>query len=419
MRYIYINRINKKSILGLWMSLIWLCMVMTPIIDNFVGYIMNTSGEETSISKIFRMIFILILLLAMFSALGKNDIILIISLLSYVIILPLLYSVLNDSSDSIMTDILYLFKLLFPIMYIFAVMALNEKGYPIKSINLHLLRYFSVIYPISVIIPMILDGGYKSYGSIGVRGLFSSGNEISIVLGVMFIVNYAFMRKKVTFFNVIMTIISAIIGILTASKAIIIIYLLFGLFIVFKKQNAKIKNIVIIITVFGLLFFVMNNFFYDEIIIFIDRMKFRYEQLGNSFWNVLFSNRNLKILPNFENNYLSSNGIFYFLFGRGSFYHIYTTRYSKYISASGLVEMDFFDLLLQNGIIMFVIVVTFYYKVFKRKVKDELYSMIKFSSFVMFLFSFMAGHVLYNPLSSTVLALLCSLLVVYENDVEK
>lgn len=414
MRYIYINRTNKKSILGLCMSLIWLCMIITPIIDNFVGYLMNTSGEETSISKIFRMLFILVLLLAMISALEKKDSIWIGSLLLYIMILPILYSVLNDFSKSIITDTLYLFKLFFPIMYIVAAMALNEKGYPVKSINLHLLRYFSVIYPISVIIPMLLDGGYKSYGSIGIRGLFSSGNEISIVLGVMFIVNYAFMRKRIKAFNVIMTIISAIVGILTASKAIIIIYVLFGLFIVLKKKNAKIQNIVIIATMFGFLIFVMNKFFYNEIIIFIERMQFRYEQLGNSFWNVLFSNRNLKILPNLENNYFSFKGVFYFLFGRGSFYHIYTTRYSQYIAASGLVEMDFFDLLLQNGLIIFVIVVSFYYKVFKRKVKDEMYSMIKFSCFVMLLFSFMAGHVLYNPLSSTVLALLCSLLVVYK-----
>lgn len=414
--YIYSNNISKKSVLRVCMSLVLMCMVLTPIIDSLTGYLMSKSGGETMVSKIFRMFFLFILLLIMIKTLSKKKILLLYSFILYVIMLPALYMLLNNSTKGFISDELYLSKLFFPIMYIIAFNLLNRKGYPVEEVSIHLLRYFSLIYPILVIVPTILGISAKSYGEIGIKGFFSSGNESSIILSTMFIVNYAFMKKKITVFNIIATIISAIVGFLTASKAVIIIYILFFCFIVFKKQKNKIINVVMIGIIFILFIYIVNHFFYNQIIIFMERMQFRYNQLGNSFWDTLFSYRNRKILPNFKNNYLDINGFFYLVFGRGAYYHIYATKYSDYVAASGLIEMDFFDVLLQNGLILFFIVTIFYGRILTIKTRDEIFTLIKFTYFVMILFSFMAGHVLYSPLSGTILALLGSILMVHSRN---
>lgn len=146
-----------------------------------------------------------------------------------------------------------------------------------------------------------------------------------------------------------------------------------------------------------------------QIILMIDRLTFKYSQLGNSFLNMLFSNRQNKILPIMKANYISGmSGLCNFLFGKGFYAQVLKDDNATF----GLVEMDLFDVLFQNGAIMLCVVMRFYYHIGKQSIKSSDVFM-SFAYTMALLFSILVGHVLYNPLSSTALALLC--IYVYAN----
>ena len=140
-----------------------------------------------------------------------------------------------------------------------------------------------------------------------------------------------------------------------------------------------------------------------QIILMINRLTFRYYQLGSSFFNMLFSNRQNKILPVMKANYrFGMGGVCNFLFGRGFYAQVLRDDNATF----GLVEMDLFDVLFQNGIVMLCIVARFYWHIVKQSVRSR-DTLVSFAYTMAFLLSILDGHVLYNPLSSTVFALLC------------
>lgn len=386
---------------------------IAPAIDSITGYFMGVSGEENAISKVYRIIAFIVLYFAYFKAAGMNKVTYQILLSVYSILLLIYYLLLGGS---FVIDCSYVIKLFYPIILIAMSKILYEKQQlGVASIN-KIINYYSFIYPASIIILAILGIGHSAYGgsvSNGHMGLFSGGNEISIVLAILFMIDMQrlYTSKTNKKFVVYVVLLGFSLLMTQTKTSYIVVTATIVLFIV-KKIRKNPQNIyrnimlVIIIAMCITLYFYVQQ---DQVMIMISRLTFKYHQLDHSFLNMLFSNRQNKILPIMKENFtFNIKGIQNFLFGSG----FYLQVLEKQNNTFGLVEMDLVDILFQNGFIMLCIVLRFYWRIVKQAIKSRDIFML-FVYIMALIYAAFAGHVLYNPLSSTTLALLC--IYVYAN----
>lgn len=95
----------------------------------------------------------------------------------------------------------------------------------------------------------------------------------------------------------------------------------------------------------------------------IRMIQFKYNQMNTDLVSFLLSNRNNKILPNFNNSIFNNpKGFINLLIGRGYYDQAVSQKAGVYVASTGLIEMDLFDMLFQHGIIITVAVVRFYLK---------------------------------------------------------
>lgn len=386
---------------------------ISPVIDSITGYFMGITGEDNAISKIYRMTVFVILYIFYFmtSEIKKASYQVLLSI--YSVLLMFYYWI---QGGILWVDSSYIIKLFYPIVLIAVSKILyNKQQLGIIQIN-KIIDYYSLIYPLTIMSSALLGIGHSAYrGNIanGYMGLFSGGNEISVVLAILFMIDlhrlYTLKENKKIIVEVILLGFALL---MTQTKTgYIIAASILILFVVKKIKESPQKvhrNITLVIMIMVLLV-IYIHIQHDQIKIMIDRLIFKYHQLNNSFLNMLFSNRQNKIIPIMKENYtFSVKGIQNILFGNGFCLQVLEKNNNTF----GLVEMDLFDVLFQNGVIMLCIVIRFYWKIVKQGIKSK-DIFILFVYIMALLYSALAGHVLYNPLSSTTFALLC--IYVYAN----
>lgn len=381
-------------------------LYIAPVIDSFTGYFMGISGNDNNISKVYRMVSFSTLYLLCICKSKENQIVKQILLTCILGIYLLYYAVL---SGKVLTDSSYIMKLFYPIILTVALKVMYIRR-EITNMDINkVIDFYSVFYPICILVPTVFGVGHSAYGSNnGYMGFFSGGNEISIVLGMLFMINvqkiYTTLENKKT---IVYAIITGFTLVMTQTKTSYIIVLLTLLLFVYKKMRKFHRSIGKNMAMLLLISICIVAFSYiqrEQIVIMIDRLTFKYHQLGDSFINMLFSNRQNKIIPILKENYTPDiKGVANFIFGKGFYAQVLESKLNGY--TVGLVEMDLFDVLFQNGILILCIIIHFYWKIMKLGIESG--DIFLALTYVMaLLFSTFAGHVLYNPLSSTVLAIL-------------
>ncbi|WP_088809669.1 MULTISPECIES: O-antigen ligase family protein [Listeria] len=132
-----------------------------------------------------------------------------------------------------------------------------------------------------------------------------------------------------------------------------------------------------------------------------DRMVYFYHLYDGNLVRLLTSSRS-DFLEGGLSFFLDSlHPIFTVAFGQGFEYRL--EQYGRL----GLIEMDFFDTLFGLGLFGILLLVTLlgYYGVIALKKQNR--SLHSFLFFIIILYSFFAGHVLFSALSSTLLGLVC------------
>ena len=395
--------------------ILFLLLYLGIFIDNYVGYQMRTGIGENSLSKLYRLIMLAyILMILVINDMNKNNIYLF--LFVYGMILPFIQALHNETYKGLFTDILNVAKILFPIMMIAAGVALHRRRrISAEDFDVYL-KVAAWIYPLSILIPYILGVGFKAYsGTSGFSGFYSSGNEISIVLCVTFIIHMETLYMRAGLKNIIGVFVSAISIILTGTKTGVIIMIVTVIYYLVKRDSDVAKKIfygmlatfVVVIFIFVVVFFLS-----DEMNANIARLQYKFWQLDGNVINFMFSYRNMKILPNLYEMIESPIEI---LFGAGYFQKVVETQVSITSVSTGLIEMDFFDILFQYGAIMALVVwgyfINFLYK--NKKCKKRQYY---FAVFCMLLYAFMAGHTFYSATTGTLLACLCLSIVLSEQE---
>lgn len=394
-------------------SILFFLLYVGILIDNIVGYHMRITGTESIISKLYRLFIVLYLLIIMLCNNRRNNGIYI-CLLVYGLLLPFIQGISNTTFEGISIDILNIIKLFFPFLLIVSGIALYKKNkIEMKDIDNYLI-VISWIYPVSILVPYIIGVGFKAYsGTTGYSGFYSSANELSIILCITFIMHMQRFYEKGNIKSIIGVLIAAISIILTGTKTgIIIIVFTIVYYFIKRDRNAlkKIRYFIFGLVAISIVIFIISVFLENELLANIERLQYKFQQLDRNVINFLFSNRNIKILPNFM---LMLDNPIQIFFGAGYYQKVVQMKVHENIASTGLIEMDFFDVMFQYGLPIVLIIWGFYLKIFISS-KNSIRKHYVFGLFCMLLYSFMAGHVMYSPSVGTVMALLC-LGIVFSN----
>lgn len=390
-------------------KLLYLLFLLMPFIDMFTGYLFNVGIDSifSKIGQIYRIFFIVYLSYLIFLKNKSKKCKWLILFSIYLVGLVFLYNIRFGSS--IISNMTYAIKLLFPIYLCYGVSyKINKTEFDVKKV----FEAYSWIFPLSLIIPKMLDlGFYNYYNDSGFKGFYYANNEVNVILAVLFVYCFNKLYKKITMKNLIRIILCAVALLLIGSKtSIIVIPIVTAIFLIFK---IRLKKEQLFKAGFGILGIcaVSAIFLSEQIKNVFDRFIFMYNYyLGrpNAILTFLLSERNLRIGPAIDHWFIKDKyGIINFLFGIGKEEKTPTdTIYGIY----SIIEMDFFDIMFWFGIIVAIIVLAFYLIVFIR-------ACLKrgcFSEKVMFAltmtFSMLAGHVMMSANAGTILGLVLAAL---------
>ncbi|MBD5489143.1 MAG: hypothetical protein HDR13_10180 [Lachnospiraceae bacterium] len=375
--------------------IMWL-LIISPIIDNINGYLLLTENN-TSISAIYKTItfficvFILIKIIPTRKEIGRKILVL------FFFTIQIGIFGLNDIGGCIY-NVSALIKLLMPMIIIMTMIKLNYYDNTIVRCVEKICNSYCWFFPVSLIVPMLFDIGFDTYRSgFGNKGFYYAGNEISAIMVIiltMEIEKYKTDKTKLNFINIILGVAGTICIGTKASYIALAILLLVGLSSE-QNINKKLLSICLLIpSVFGGLWYITNHV--NSIVQNINAIRWRY-LMASGIVNFLLSGREVTARRVFRQVY-DEDVLWKLILGIG-----------PYVAENGadhiLIEMDLFDLLVQFGGIVTVIVILFYAQYLKKALysKKTIYIV---GIILLYGISVFSGHVILAPMVGVVLAVL-------------
>lgn len=375
--------------------IMWL-LIISPIVDNINGY-MLLNGQDTSISIMYKTVTFLICLLMLLKIMtSRNDIAKKIAALVFFAIQMVVFEL--NYAGSFGENFSALIKLLMPMVVIMTIRRLKDYDSTVEMCVEKISSVYCWVFPISLIIPMILDVGFHTYGSqVGNKGFYYAGNEISAIMVIVLsleIEKYKEKRSRLNFLNIVLGAVGTIFIGTKSGYISLIILILVGLYSE-QNINKKILSVCLIIpSVFGGLWYVINNV--DMIIRSIDAMMWKYRH-ASGIINFLLSGREMRPRRAFRLVY-SNKAVWKLIWGIGS-----------YAAEKGsdpiLIEMDLFDLLIRFGMIVTLLIILFYSQYIKMVVASRKTTYIV-GIILIYGISVISGHVLFAPMVSITLSIL-------------
>jgi hypothetical protein len=400
-------------------------MLFSPIFfDQFAGFLKEEFSIDFKITLIFKLIVLIGFILGTFILVNKKNI----YSLVYIILIFLIYFswYIFIGYSTAIRDLQFIAEVfLMPIAYLFFLSFFKKIFIPVdtflKGINIVMFFIFGAVF-IS-----LLGFGLSSYGqtsageSIGYKGYFMAGNELSslvLIFSSLTIYNYKTKRLRL---NVITTILLIATSFLIGSKTLIL-----GCFVIIISipilKSSRDKNRMLKISKKTILFFLMSMLFLMPVFIYglkyitplINRLVYKFNA-HDSIITFIMSNRNNRIQPAIT-NYVENSSLGEFLLGMG---YSRTVDENLKLFKYGLVEIDLFDVLVVGGFVL-LIITYFIWVVFIRKIYME-YKLNShmlvvpiFASFMLLFFnSFIAGHIIYSSIIAIYLGLATAYIMAY------
>ena len=410
-------------------------VVLPLIIDQLNGFIKVELGKDFSISQLFKSVISALLLLTLLTASPTRFL----YLICFIVLMPisLLINFFVDSSrlSYALDDLIFFTKLItFPLSYLFFNWIFtNYRGF--LASRFRRLYLFLCVFFFACILVSPLGLGISQYGmteggvSFGYRGYFIAGNEVSA----LFILLFAFWVFDLYYFqkNTWFTIVGILVGLVTAglivTKTTLIAALLLFLSVpilltIYERRTSLAarylsKFLQVLITVFILSISILVTVFRDKIDANIDRFEENYQRADN-FGNFLLSGRDDRF--NDSKELFNSYSLPEKLFGTGWNYP--QQRIHEQMNGWGSSEVDYLDILVSNGIIGLALIYLFwagvYFRICKALfVRRNVYTVPLFLSFsIIFLNSFLSGHILYSALLGHYLGFFAAIIILSKKE---
>ena len=394
-----------------------ICMLFLlsgPIIDFVTGVMLHIFDVSLTLGLVLRMLFLLfIFYVTTFIYNKKNNLlyygIFVIYLLLFILGLALFKDNPNYFREIQNTVRMFYFPLL--LLSLFSI----RKELKITSLSLVITL---CLYLVLIFIPLALGIGFESYAITkeGTLGFYNSANEISAIIAiltpVLFIIFY---ESKNVIFKLFITFIYFVVilsvGTKTPLLALIISLCVVFIYILYKAFKDKKYHVVTTFTAIVVALAVVviviapRTSFYKNIEVHLDYLKvdnifdiFKDEKLVDHF---IFSQR-LTFLHNKDRLYDNANP-YQKLFGIG-----YYKDNGKELKS---IEMDYFDVYYNQGIVGFIIFFTPYIYVLisvigERKMFSFRQLMMYLSLFLVIILSLFTGHIITAPSVSLIVCFL-------------
>ncbi|SCN23727.1 hypothetical protein N3C_1460 [Clostridium sp. N3C] len=378
---------------------------MSPLIDSLNGLIIK-SGVKSSITigQIYRFLIILILAFFWLRNFKLKKYVVFLSIFSYFVIAILIHDFIGSTTQSVISELIDLSRwLLLPFM-LFVFISLNKEGEIKRKAVSKVLYIFSILVPLTLLIPYVMGVGYGTYYSTGYKGFYYSTNALSYTLIICFFYSLNKLLNNFSKKYIVTMILNVVCIILVGAKAgFLFTFLIFILSVgnklrlyIKQKENSNfnIRTILIILVIFFATIFLVFVCFYDKLFYIWERQKYLFAD-STGLLSYLTSKRTDRIPLYFNEISSSSFTLIRVLFGSGDMTdHLL------------LIEMDFFDLFFTYGILAVLIFVgVLGYFVKYRNGKGSKFYLYAFC--LSLIYSFWGGHVLNNALGSSVFALVC------------
>lgn len=404
------NKVIKNNL----SKIISIFILIQPVLDLITGICLHVFSLNLTIGIIIRMLFLLFIMYATTFIYKKK-----LSLIYYLIVT--FYSIIyliNIGTNS------HLFGQVQGLLRVFYFPLLLVSFYDLKDeIKISTATLFTTLtlYLIFIFIPMTLNLGFKSYEitKSGTLGYYNSANEISGIISILTpIVFMLFNSKGKSILKVIYILLYLVVILTIGTKTpllslLITIGMTFIYIMIKSYKDKKYKRIlssfiIIVIGIISLIILIPKTNFYKNIKVHLDFLKVEdvtdIMDNGNLIDHFIFSQR-VTFLTDRKSIY--DNATFQEkLFGIGYYYNGKKDKQ---------VEMDYFDIYLNHGIIGFIIFFSVYLYVLvqttkiKRKLNFNLY-MLNVSMLLILFLSLFTGHIITAPAVSLIVVVIIMML---------
>ena len=404
------NKVIKNNL----SKIISVFILIQPVLDLITGICLHVFSLNLTIGIIIRMLFLLFIMYATTFIYKKK-----LSLIYYLIVA--FYSIIyliNIGTNS------HLFGQVQGLLRVFYFPLLLVSFYDLKDeIKISTATLFTTLtlYLIFIFIPMTLNLGFKSYEitKSGTLGYYNSANEISGIISILTpIVFMIFNSKGKSILKVIYILLYLVVILTIGTKTpllslLITIGMTFIYIMIKSYKDKKYKRIlssfiIIVIGIISLIILIPKTNFYKNIKVLLDFLKVEdvtdIIDNGNLIDHFIFSQR-VTFLTDRKSIY--DNATFQEkLFGIGYYYNGKKDKQ---------VEMDYFDIYLNHGIIGFIIFFSVYLYILvqttkiKRKLNFNLY-MLNVSMLLILFLSLFTGHIITAPAVSLIVVVIIMML---------
>lgn len=347
------------------------CIILA--VDSLNGFFLF-KGINLPISQVFKLLFTATMIMGLIKLYYHKFVI-------WFVLLVLFVSIFNIGNNPIFffESLILSQKFLFTVLTYFYFTEYFKKS---SALNYNFVYASNLSVIILNIIFSLVGIGYFAYSQgIGYTGFFFAPNELSFLV-LIFFSHYLYeinLRKSKYFIPLFILLL--IISTMLAMKVAIMGVFLVGWFVFFSGK-LTLKKMIFASVVLLFVIFLLSKYFY-LLEAFINMLKYRYNSSDNMI-NFFLSNRD-KFLIEEIGLYLNSSAIA-LLFG---------------LSGTMTVEMDFFDVLFNYGLIGFIIIYLFYIYVVITSRKNKTKRDGRFSLFVnllVILTSLFVGHFVFSAM---------------------
>lgn len=389
------NSKSKESLLHT--RLLYLLFLPLPIIDSLNGVLNGGANEGfLSIGMAYRLCVIAYCFLVLVRGMIPKRFLAIAVAILALIIVPHAFDLTDGSFLSLSI------KTLLPILCIEAFIKEADNDSQTTHDNLErLIRYWSILFPLAILIPFALGIGFQTYGegSVGYKGFFYAQNDLCFILSVLFFFACKEALERPSAARTLQLILIGLCILLLGLKGGYILMLVSAAYWIMKSKMTMLRRLTITLAI--CVFAMLVAPFVSEIMASIVGRWAYFSNISNSFLGFFTSGR-LERIP-VALDYLSDTELnpAWFLFGSGM-------RYGKCLAPFGLIEMDPIDLFFQFGLCGSSLFVGYYLSFLFVKLPDDKrhYRMALIMALVL---SIAAGHVLNSALSTMALSVLCGL----------
>jgi hypothetical protein len=362
-----------------------------PFVDALTGKLifsgMISEGSLFSPSQLFRFL----LTVFSFKFLKTKDFFLVLNIICYFLVIELISLSFHQNFNGFLVGLVYSYKIVFVLLVFFVLRPIFLNN------QISLLKYSVIsgfLYGIILIFSIVLGIDESSYyeGTFGSKGLFASGNGLSLFLGINSILSFSFYKKEKTVISFFYYVILVVSTVLVGTKGSIF-FLVINLLLILSISK---KNIYILgsSTIFFLIIYkdkIIKSFYFA-----FDVIVFRYNN-SQSLIQFLASNRDNYIKDAFEVFWNSSLQPLRIIFGSGVFLSF--RDYKNLTLPYDTLESDFFDIFFSYGILGLVVYLIIIFWGIHNSLKNRNY-MFFIAWTALCFYSLIAGHMLFNSMAN-------------------